>query len=257
MKKLAAFVLAAGLLLGGTARADDMYVPGLGTLPFSAAVQVKDGDGTAVEQMFRKSLAYPAAAGTKRAAFMRFLSTPEGMTVANGTAESPAAQSRLYQLVKEEPAGTYTMTVVVFSGDGDELFNARHKKEQRWWDNAFRPGSPPEGRAQVLITLDEFREAARRSMDGKSGAPVDFQILGASPWKRYNNDDGTVRWQQNVKFVIDGQNGLIVPMWMESVLYRNAAGRYYFLIFTGSHESGRQFEDDLLYALYRIGRELV
>lgn len=78
MRKLAAFVLAAGLLLGGTARADDMYVPGLGTLPFSAAVQVKDGDGTAVEQMFRKSLAYPAAAGTKRAAFMRFLSTPEG-----------------------------------------------------------------------------------------------------------------------------------------------------------------------------------
>lgn len=172
MRKLAAFVLAAGLLLGGTARADDMYVPGLGTLPFSAAVQVKDGDGTAVEQMFRKSLAYPAAAGTKRAAFMRFLSTPEGMAVANGTAESPAAQSRLYQLVKEEPAGTYTMTVVVFSGDGDELFNARHKRNSAG-------GTTPSGRGARRRT---GRRSSSLSMNSgkRPGAP--WTGSPARPW---------------------------------------------------------------------------
>ena len=183
---------------------------------------------------------------------------PEGMTVSNGTADSPAARARIYQLVKDTHGGTCTMTAVVFSGDGDELFPKGEKAAMKWWADAFRPGAKSGAdRQRVLISLDEFRQAAGRAMDGKSGGPVEYEVLAATPWKSYGNDDGTVRWQQSVKFVITTEKGLMVPTWMESALYRNAAGRYYFLIFTGSHESGRQFEDELLYALYQIGREKV
>lgn len=256
-RRMTALALTAFLALGGAAGADDLYIPGLGTLPFPQDVRVTDGSGTAVEAMLRQSMARPQARGTKRAELMRFLTMPEGMTVADGTADSPAARARIYQLVKDTYRGTCTMTAVVFSGGGDELFRKGRRAEETWWAGAFDPASPPEGRAQVLITLDEFRQAARRAMEGKSGDLPDFRILDASPWKRYGNDDGTVRWQQNVKFVITTESGFIAPAWMESVLYRNAAGRYYFLIFTGSHESGRQLDDDLLYALYGLRRELL
>lgn len=256
-RRIMALALTGLLALGGAAGAEDMVVPGLGTLPFSQDVRVTDGEGTAVEGMLRQSMVRPQARGTKRTELMRFLTMPEGMTVADGTADSPAARARIYQLVKDTHRGTCTMTVVVFSGDGDELFRKDRRAEETWWAGAFDPASQPQGRVQDVITLDEFRAAARRAMEGKSGDLPDFQILDASPWKRYGNDDGTVRWQQNVKFVITTESGFVAPAWMESVLYRNAAGRYYFLIFTGSHESGRQLNDDLLYALYGLRRELL
>lgn len=252
---LAALVLTAALAAGTTVHADDMTIPGLGTVPFPDGVQVTDGSGTAVEAMLRQSMAHPEGGRTKRTELMRFLTMPEGMTVADGAADSPAANARIYQLVKTLPSGVYTMTCVVFSGDGDELFRKDKKEERAFWDAAFRPGAETGKRAQVMITLDEFRQAARRASEGQPGEDVDFRILDASPWKAYHNDDGTVRWQQNVKFVITTERGFVAPAWMESVLFRNPAGRYYFLIFTGSHESGRQLDDDLLYGLYQLRRE--
>lgn len=257
-KKLAAALLAAFLLSAGAARADNLYISGLGTLPFDRDIAVTDGAGTAVEGMIRRQASAPQERNTKRNRLMRFLTVPGGMTLADGTAHSPAAGARLWQLVKKETHGTYTMLAVAFSGDGDELFPKGGQKARERLETVFRTGRlPAEEKDRVLISLDEFRDAAAKAVAGGKGPAPDFRIIDAVPWKVYNNDDGTVRWQQSVKFTIIGEDGLVVPMWMESVLYRNSGGRYYFLIFTGGHESGRQMEDEILYALYRLEREKV
>lgn len=247
----------AALLLMGQAEAADLHVDGLGTLPFSAAVSVTDGGGTAVEAMMRQNMASPKGEKTKRSRLMRFLTVPDGMTFTGTAEDSPSARARIYQLEKREMRGVYTMLVIAFSGDGDEFF-PKDRKRAAFWDAAFsgKAGDTLFGGArQPLITLDEFRRAARAAMGKGKGEPVDFTVLSASPWKRYTNGDGTLRWQQQVKITVTNDAGLVVPMWIESVMYRNPAGRYYFLIFTGSHMSGSALGDDILYALYQLERE--
>lgn len=261
MKKWMLALAAAGWLWAGAmaASAEDLYVAGLGTLSFPDVVHVTDGKGTAVEAMMRRSLASPQGVGTKRSELMHFLTAPKGMHLADGTAEAPAAHVRVYQLVTKELRGTYTMLVLSFSGDIGEIFNKSHDRAA-FWEKAFDPKSGEKQSvfgAKPPVTLDDFRRLAMEAMNEGKGDPVDFQILDASPWKPFHNDDGTIRWQQNVKITTVNQAGLVVPMWLESVMYRNTGGRLYFLIFVGSHESGRVLSDDILYALHGLEREKV
>lgn len=254
-KKLWALALAAALMSGGAAQGEDMHISGLGTLPFAKDIRVIDGGGTAVESMLRQSMAQPQDRQSPRAAILRFFTMPPGAIVSNGTMDSPAGRARIYQLVKETSHAMYTMTAVAFAGTEEELF-PRNKKIRAWWDEAFRQGGKV-GRARemTLISLEDFQRAAREVMARREGDAVEFRVIEAAPWRAYHNDDGTTRWQQQVKFVITTENGLRAAVWMESVLYRDEAGTYHFLIFSGSHESGRQFAEELLYALYQIRRE--
>lgn len=237
------------------ARAEDMVISGLGTVPFAKEIRIIDGAGTAIESMLRKSMAQPEDQRSKRASLMRFFTMPLGAAVSNGTDDCPAARARIYQLVKEGRIGMHTMTVVAFFGTGEELF-PRSKKLRAWWDEAFRTGGKVgKAREMTLISVDDFERAAREVMNRGEGEAVDFDVLEASPWRAYHNDDGTVRWQQTVKFVVTTRNGLLSAVWLESVLFRNDDGQYHFLIFSGNHESGNQLTDEILYALYQIRRD--
>lgn len=256
MKKVWLGALAA-LLLWAPCGAAELRVDGLGTLPLADEIRVTDGAGTAVETMLRRGLSRPAPQGksSKRQELMRFLTVPEGMRLMDGTADSPAARVRIYQLVREEERGTYTMMAFAFSGTAEEIF-PRDKKRAAFWERAFDAGQKEIPRADntPMITLDEFRAAAKAAMNRGEGEAVDFQILEASPWKRYANGDGTVRWQQQVKLTVENREGLLVPMWLECALFRNEAGRFHFLVFSGSHESGRVMADALLVALHGVER---
>lgn len=260
MKKwMLALTTAVSLWAGAAVGAEDLYVAGLGTLSFSPAVHVTDGNGTAVEAMMRRGMASPQGIGTKRSELMHFLTAPKGMHLADGTADAPAAHMRLYQLVTRELRGTYTMMVFSFSGDVHEIFK-KNRHQAEFWDKAFDPHM--EGSLSLFgdkppVTLDDFRNLASEAMGEGKGDSVDYRILDASPWKPFHNGDGTIRWQQNVKITVVNQEGLVVPMWIESVMYRNTGGRLYFLIFVGSHESGRVLSDDILYALHGLEREKV
>lgn len=258
MKKWACALGAAALLwAGGAAGAENVMVEGLGTLSFPSDVQVTDGKDTAVEAMIRRNMASPKDKGNQRAALMQFLTVPDRMKLLGDAEDSPVSRARVYQLVTRELRGTYTMMVFAFSGDIETLFKG-NQKDIQFWSAAFDPGQALRLAAHTnkpVITLDEFRKAAKESMRGKRGPDVDFQILDASSWKPFRNDDGTIRWQQTVQITVTNDAGLVVPMWIESVLYRNPAGRMYILIFTGSHESGRVLADDILYALHGLERE--
>lgn len=141
-KKLAAALLAAFLLSAGAARADNLYISGLGTLPFDRDIAVTDGAGTAVEGMIRRQASAPQERNTKRNRLMRFLTVPGGMTLADGTAHSPAAGARLWQLVKKETHGTYTMLAVAFSGDGTSSSRKAGKRRGNGWKrSSARAGS--------------------------------------------------------------------------------------------------------------------
>lgn len=258
MRKWACALGTAALLwAGGAAGAEDLTVEGLGTLPFPAAVAVTDGKGTAVESMIRRNMASPKDKGNKRAALMQFLTVPDRMKLMGDAEDSPVRRARVYQLVTKELRGTYTMMVFAFSGDMETLFSG-NKKDIQFWSAAFDPERALRLASHVekpVITLDEFRAAAKAAMQGKKGPDVDFRILDASSWKPFRNDDGTIRWQQSVQLTVTNDAGLVVPMWIESVLYRNPAGRMYILLFTGSHESGRVLADNILYALHGLERE--
>lgn len=258
MKKWAyALGVATLLWAGGMAGAEDLTVDGLGTLSFPASVQVTDGKDTAVEAMIRRNMASPKDKGNRRAALMQFLTIPDRMKLLGNTEDSPVHRARVYQLVTREMRGTYTMMVFAFSGEVENLFPG-NQKDIRFWSEAFDPARALRLSSHMdkpVITLDEFRKAAKDTMQGKPGADVDFRILDASSWKPYRNDDGTIRWQQTVQITVTNDAGLVVPMWIESVLYKNPAGRMYILLFTGSHESGRVLSDDILYALHGLERE--
>ena len=244
----------AALLPLSAAQAADLTVDGLGVIPFKSGVAVTDGKGTAVEAMFRRNMA-AGPKETKRTALLRFLTMPAGMRLDRGK-EPPVAEARVYQLVRKELRGTYTMMVFVFSGEEEDLF-CRNRKAAAFWERAFSAEGPDGGAMGNALTADEFRGQAEKAMEGAPGPAPDFQILDASPWKRFRNGDGTARWEQQVKVTVTNEAGLVMPMWTESVLYRNGAGRYYFLIFTGSHGSGKKFSGDILYGLYQIGRDTV
>lgn len=257
MKRFGCALLALLVSLGLPAGAAELSVSGLGSFPFTEETAVTDGGGTAVEQMLRRGMTQPAQRGTKRQELMRFLAVPEGMLLSDGTTDSPAGRARVWQLVQREERATYTMMVFAFSGDASEIF-PKDKKRAAFWERAFTKGGEEIRYSDTpMITLEEFRAAAKAAMNRGEGEAVDFRILDASPWKRYGNDDGTYRWQQQVKFTVTNPQGFVVPMWLEGALFRNAAGRFYFLIFTGSHESGRVMADDILVALYRLEREKV
>lgn len=252
------FGAAMALALAFPCGASELRVDGLGTFPFPEEIRVTDGAGTAVETMLRRGLSRPSPTGKpeKRQELMRFLTVPEGMRLMDGTASSPAARVRLYQLVREEERGTYTMLAFAFSGTAEEIF-PRDKKRAAFWERAFDASKkeiPRMGNETPMITLDEFRAAAKSAMNRGEGDAVDFQILEASPWKRYANADGTVRYQQQVKLTVENREGLLVPMWLECALYRGAAGRFHFLVFSGSHESGRVMADALVVALHGVER---
>ena len=199
-KKLAAALLAAFLLSAGAARADNLYISGLGTLPFDWDIAVTDGAGTAVEGMIRRQASAPQERNTKRNRLMRFLTVPGGMTLADGTAHSPAAGARLWQLVKKETHGTYTMLAVAFSGDGDELFPKGGQKARERLETVFRTGRlPAEEKDRVLISLDEFRDAAAKAVAGKTRSEsmmiiclVHF-ILSATSLNLYTDRNSIVR----------------------------------------------------------------
>ncbi len=253
MKKFLTALLIAAMAPFAGAAAADLAIEGLGTLPFGREIHVTDGRGTAVEAMMQRNLAAPGHQETKRSHLMRFLTVPDGMLLAHGEG-SPLSRVRVYQLVRQDMRTTYTMMVFVFSGDEKEIFEGNQKK-MRFWDGAFQKGPGRPEMAGRALNTEEFRQNARRAMNEGSGAAPDFRILDGSSWKKYTNEDGTIRWQQQAKYVVTNEKGLAMPMWTESVLYRNLAGRYYFLIFTGSHESGRKLSDAVLYGLYQLERE--
>ena len=253
MKKFLTALLIAAIAPFAGAGAEDLAIEGLGTLPFGKDIHVTDGRGTAVEEMMRRNFSAAIHQDTKESHLMHFLTVPEGMILSHGS-DSPLSRVRVYQLVQQDMRTTYTMMVFVFSGDEEELF--RGKKEKiSFWDRAFRKeesGPAMPGRA---LNVEEFRQNAERAMEEGRGAAPDFRILDGSSWKKYTNEDGTLRWQQQVKSIVTNEKGLVMPLWTESVLYRNLAGRYYFLIFTGSHQSGRKLSDAVLYGLYQLRRE--
>lgn len=255
MKKFLTAALAACLIpLAGISFAAPLRIDGLGTLPFSENVRVTDGAGTAVEAMFQRGMTVPEKKKTKAGEFMRKLTVPEGMAL-RGYEDAPASRVHIYQLVTEGKQGIYTMNVFAFSGDAEELFQG-NKKRAAFWDAAFRGEKRMEAAdGGQTIGLGEYAKSLKSAVEKGTGDAPEFKLLDASPWKPFRNDDGTVRWQQQVKLVLTRPDGFTIPMWTDSVLYRNTAGRYYLILFTGSHESGRHMESDVLAGLYRIERE--
>lgn len=253
MKKFLTALLIAAIAPFAGAGAEDLAIEGLGTLPLGKDIRVTDGRDTAVESMMRRSLSASSRQDTKRAHLMRFLTVPEGMRFSRGE-DSPLSRVRVYQLVRQDMRTTYTMMAFVFSGDEEEIFSG-NRKAMRFWESAFRKDGGYPGVTGRALNAEEFRKNAESAMEEGKGAAPDFRILDGSSWKKYTNEDGTIRWQQQVKSIVTNEKGLVMPMWTESVLYRNLAGRYYFLIFTGSHESGRKLSDAVLYGLYQLRRE--
>lgn len=255
MKKCLAAVLAACLVsLSGAALAAPLHVEGLGTLPFGESVEVRDGAGTAIEAMFRRNMSAPQKKKTKADEFMKKLTVPPGMEL-RGYEDAPVSRVGISQLVTKGKQGIYTMNVFAFSGEADELFRG-DKKKAAFWDGAFRGGKRLEAEdGGQTVGLDEYAKSLTSALEKGEGAAPAFRLLDASPWKPYKNDDETTRWQQQVKVVITRPDGFMIPLWIDSVLYRNTAGRYYLLLFTGSHASGRHMDDDILKGLYRIERE--
>ena len=256
MKKQAAAAFLALCLFGGQAFADTLFVPELGAFPFEG-VRVTDGGGTAVEAMLRRTMEKAEPKETKRSALLRFLTVPEGMHLRNEKGHSAIQGLRVYQLVKEDSTGMYTVLVFAFSGDRDMLFRKGDKKAADFWERAFstdeaaRAKMSPEAQ---YVFLEDFKRAALSVMSGKEGDEPRFRILSASSWRPYHNGDGTLRWQQSVKISLENADGFTMPSWYESVLYRTGSGKYVFLLFLASHRSADEIEEDILHALYRVER---
>ena len=257
MKKFsAALALLAALSAAPMAMADTLCVDGLGTLPFED-IRVTDAKGTAVLSMLRRSMENPKRQETKRTALLRFLTVPEGMRLRNENGASAIDNLRVWQLVQENAHGTYTMLVFAFSGDREMLFPKNAKKEADFWEQAFSGDAERLAKWDPVtrsVFLEDFRKEALAAAADKPGDMPRLHIIDASSWKPFHNKDGTVRWQQKVKFTLTGENGFVTPSWYESVLYRASDGRYYFLLFLGSHQSAEVLEDSVLQALYRIER---
>ena len=257
MKKFsAALALLAALSAAPLAMADTLSVDGLGAFPFED-VRVTDARGTAVLSMIRRSMESPKQQETKRTALLRFLTVPEGMRLRNETGASAIENLRVWQLVRDNAHGTYTMLVFAFSGDRETLFPKNAKKAADFWEHAFSGDADHLAKWDPVtksVFLEDFRKEALAAAEDKSGDMPKLYILDASSWKPFHNEDGSVRWQQTVKFTLTGDDGFVTPSWYESVLYRTSAGRYYFLLFLGSHQSAEVLEDSILQALYRIER---
>ena len=256
MKKRTAALFLALSLLGGAAQADMLSVPGLGRFPFES-LHVTDGEGTAVEAMLRRHMETAEPKETKRTALLRFLTMPDGMRLRNESGLSAVSGLHVYQLVKEDSHGMYTMMVFVFSGDRETLFRRSDKKAADFWARAFEEEETKRAKMspdKQYVFLKDFQRAALSVMEGKPGEAPRFRILDASAWKPYHNGDGTVRWQQSVKIALEREDGFVMPSWYESVLYRTKAGRYVFLLFLGSHQSAVETEEEILHALYRVER---
>lgn len=257
MKKFsAALLFAAALSVAPLAMADTLSVDGLGSFPFEN-IRVTDAKGTAVLSMIRRGMESPTYKETKRTALLRFLTVPDGMRLRNEKGKSAIDNLRVWQLVKENAHGTYTMLVFAFSGDRDTLFPKSAKKEANFWEHAFSDDAArlaDRDPATHAVFLEDFREKALAAAEDKPGPAPKLRILDASSWKPFHNQDGTVRWQQKVKFTLTGDDGFVTPSWYESVLYRTPSGRYDFLLFLGSHQSAEVLEESILQALYRIER---
>ncbi len=256
MRKQAAAFFLTLCFFGGNVFADTLFVPHLGSFPFEN-LHVTDGGGTAVEAMLRRTMEKAEPKETKRSALLRFLTMPFGMRLRQDSGLSAVSGLHVYQLVRENTHGMYTMLVFAFSGDKDSLFSKGEKKAADFWEQAFIPDDAKRAALPLerqAVFAEDFRKAALSAMTGKEGEEPRFHILSASSWRPYHNLDGTLRWQQSVKISLENADGFTMPSWYESVLYRTESGRYVFLLFLSSHRSADEMEEDILHALYRVER---
>lgn len=251
----AAVLLAAG---GGMTAAQDLKIPGLGTFPFGQKVSVTDGSGSRVGDWIKDSVKGKGYGNTKQAVLDNFLYVPPGMKLFPEKPPYPYDSLRIYQIRKDMVQGDYTATIYVISGTEQELFAKAPKGAVRFWRNAFREDAarPTSLFGRPKISAEEFQADLDEAIAEKKGSTESVKLLTLSGWHPAENDDGSFRWEQEVRGIMTNSRGLSFPFWGQSVLYRNG-DNYYLMEFRGSHAAAQALEKDLLYALYRLEREKV
>lgn len=252
---IASLAFAAALLAAPAAWADNLAIEGLGILPFGKEIQISDGQGSAVEGFLKKRAADSGYGLTGNAAVFELLAVPPGMRLFPDKGPSPYDSLHLYQLHTSDVRGFYSAMVMVFKGDEEMFFGKGNTEVQRFWDSAFRQEveRPASLFGQPKITLDEYQTMADRYLEEKKGEKEHLQILSFTPWHGYRNDDGSCRWAQEAKVIVDGRGGLSFPLWVSSSLLKNE-DLYYLIVVTGSHIASEKFGNDLLYGAYRLQR---
>lgn len=256
-KKLCA--LAAAVLLtaaGGMADAQDLKIPGLGTFPFGQEISITDGSDSRVGDWIKNSVKTKGYGNTKQAVIDNFLYVPPGMKLFPGDPPYPYDSLRIYQIRKDMVQGDYTATIYVISGTEAELFAKAPKAAVRFWREAFREDAarPTSLFGMPKIRAEEFQADLDEAIAGKKGNTESIRLLALDGWRPVENDDGSFRWQQEIRGIMTNSRGLSFPFWGQSVLYRNGEN-YYLMEFRGSHAAAQALEKDLLYALYRLERE--
>lgn len=257
MRRLRHIALAAALMLGGwqAAMAENLTISGLGTLPLGDTVSVTDGKDNVLGDLFKKETKTKGYGKTAKAAMWSILAVPPGMNMYPEKGPYPYDSFHMYQLVKKNVQGTYTATVMVFSGTEDDFFHEGRKRDALFWWDAFREdaGRPTSLFGMPKISTAEFQSFLDMVLKEKRGDSRSVKILTFTPWHAFKDDDGTYHWSQEAKVIITNEKGLSYPLWVYTSLYRQG-NRYFLIEVNGSHESADALGDTILYGLYGLKR---
>lgn len=249
--------LAAGFsLLCCVAGAADLSVPGLGTIPLGGKLELTDCGGSALEKAL---VSRRQAAGLRQTSLMLardIASVPPGMKLYSEKGASPIDRLHLYQLIRQDPRGTYTASLMVVDGSGEEFFP--RERDREFWRNAFHKDStrPTSLFGRPKISMEEYQSLFDEVLHSAHGPEMKVKVVSFAPWHAFRNGDGSYRWEQSTKIIVTNDKGLSYPVWMDSMLLKNK-GRYYLLCLEGSHVSSSHISEPWVTSVYQIRRETV
>ena len=112
----------------GTVSAAPLTVSGLGTFPLHQKMEVVDGRGTSMENLFKERGKVKNHDRTDMAKILNFFAVPPGMNLHPDEEPHPYDNLELYQVRTADVRGRYSALVSIVSGDKNAVFQGKKEK---------------------------------------------------------------------------------------------------------------------------------
>ena len=247
------------------AAAQDMVIPGMGTIPLPAKTVVWDGSGSCIAG---QAAAVINDAGRMRALLAAALNLPPAQKNdadrrAAGSAERIGSHFRVYQLQDEEPEGIYTAAVAAFSVSPGPWMDHDGYRPSLFWQEAFAThlsaqsaeyiASQPLTKAETAKAADRIAEMYRQNVSGLQAEDISVSFLSYQPLVKYTNAAGEIWWGQDVTMLVR-VGDLIKPIWEYSAFFRGENGTLQAVLVFGDDVSGHHFRDIVYKGFYGMKR---
>ncbi len=239
----------------GTVSAAPLTVSGLGTFPLHQKMEVVDGRGTSMENLFKERGKVKNHDRTDMAKILNFFAVPPGMNLHPDEEPHPYDNLELYQVRTADVRGRYSALVSIVSGDKNAVFQGKKEKVISFWENAFagKAERPESLFGKPKISIEEYQRELNQYLKENKGEELQVRLISFTPWRAYENGDGSYRWSQEARIIISNEKNISFPLWLYSNVYKEG-DRYYIVLIQGSHTAAEKMGEELLYGLYGLER---